>query len=994
MSILTIIRQRRHRRSQIRTSTQQRSQRAAFGFGFAVSAVLVIAVLVTALAYASLTRGLPPVEELPILLNPGDGQLLQPTRLYDRTGQYLLAVLAPSNSTRIYAPFGQLPKTLIDATLAAAEPNFWYSPGYVLGGWQEPDKHQTLAQRLVSALLLADQPATPLRGIHERMLAAQITAGYGRQQILEWYLNSANYGHYAYGAEAAAQEYFGKSITQIDLGEAAMLAAISQAPAINPIDTPQAAEQNRLKVLQAMLDQGMINPADAAEAVRNPPSPPAPTATGEGGVTPSPAPTPTGEGGVTPSQAPIPTGEEGVIPLLAPSLIGEGQIAPAFIRMALAQMDAYFGAGRVERGGLNIITSLDYDLQLQAACVAQAQLNRLSGSASEVLAMDGTPCTAARLLPSLQPGESLAGASASLLVLDPHSGQILAVVGDMETGAQGNSLGLHPAGTAITPFVYLTGFSRGFNPASLGWDIAGSTTTPGQVYHGPVRLRTALANDYLIPARQLLDQMGQESVQSISAPFGLNFPSGIQLLKDDFPISPLALAEAYGIFANSGTLAGENIANGSLHSNAVLEVQGWDHSTWADWRGTETRLLLSQQLAYLMNQVLSDETARWPSLGHPNPLEIGRPAGAKLARSLDLSAAWAIGYTPERVAVVWLGSGSGKIQNASEGNVKSAADVSDPAIGRLSADLWHALMQYAVRDLPSVSWDMPTGIVSVPVCDPSGLLPTAVCPNVVNEIFLEGRQPVQLDSLYQTFEVNSETKLLATVFTPPELVEKRTYMVVPAEARGWARSVGLATPPTAYDTIQRPPVLADVHITAPGMFSDGRARLEIVGSARGVDFVSYRLEYGQGLYPTAWVEIGKDSKTAVTEGLLGEWDTTGLDGLYALRLMVVHSDQHVDQAVVQVTLDNTPPQVAITYPQAGQTISLAQEPQLALQAQASDPFLEKVEFYVDNKLVGQSSGAPFGVIWTARSGVHTLKVVATDRAGNTAQAKINFSVGK
>ena len=90
-------------------------------------------------------------------------------------------------------------------------------------------------------------------------------------------------------------------------------------------------------------------------------------------------------------------------------------------------------------------------------------------------------------------------------------------------------------------------------------------------------------------------------------------------------------------------------------------------------------------------------------------------------------------------------------------------------------------MQYAVRNLPSLSWDMPSGIVSVPVCDPSGLLPTPACPNVVNEIFLEGRQPVQTDTLYQIFQVNAETGLLATVFTPPELVEKRTYMVVPPE---------------------------------------------------------------------------------------------------------------------------------------------------------------------------------------------------------------------
>jgi hypothetical protein len=265
---------------------------------------------------------------------------------------------------------------------------------------------------------------------------------------------------------------------------------------------------------------------------------------------------------------------------------------------------------------------------------------------------------------------------------------------------------------------------------------------------------------------------------------------------------------------------------------------------------------------------------------------------------------------------------------------------------------------------------------------------------VVNEIFLDGRQPVQTDTLFQTFQINTETGLLATVFTPPELVEKRNYMVVPPEARLWAKTAGIATPPTAYDTFQEPAVQPEVNISSPELFADGRAKLEIRGSATGANFAWYRLEYGQGLYPSGWVQIGEDSHTPVAKGLLGEWDTTALNGLYSLRLMVVRSDQRVDQDVMQVTLDNTPPQVAITYPQNGQTISATQEPQVALQAQASDPFLTKVEFYIDDVLVGESSVAPFGIVWTAKAGKHTLKVVATDQAGNTTETGTNFTLGK
>jgi hypothetical protein len=405
----------------------------------------------------------------------------------------------------------------------------------------------------------------------------------------------------------------------------------------------------------------------------------------------------------------------------------------------------------------------------------------------------------------------------------------------------------------------------------------------------------------------------------------------------------------------------------------VLSVSGVDASIWADWTTPQSQALLSPQLAYLMNQVLSDETARWPSLGHPNPLEIGRPAGAKL------SASWAVGYTPQRVVVAHLATGASGGAETSSGSL-------------LSAGLWHAIIQYAVRDLPADRWEMPDGVVMASVCDPSGLLPTAACPNVVSEIFLEGSQPVQVDALYQSFPVNRETGLLATVFTLPELVETRTYMLVPLLGKAWAQGAGIASPPGAYDTLRIPSTLPEVHITSPAMFADGRGLLQITGSAAGADFVSYRLEYGQGLYPQAWVQIGADSSTPVMDGLLAEWDTAGLDGLYALRLMVVRSEQRVQQAVLQVTLDNTPPQVAISYPRDGQELSLAREPQVAFQAQVNDPFLTTVEFHLDDALVGEVALAPFGVVWQAATGSHTLRVTATDRAGNTTQATLVFSV--
>ncbi len=475
-SPLTILRQRRHRRHLARTSSSHRTRRLAFGFGFIVSVAGLALLLAAALGYASLTRGLPPVEQLPVLLDTQDGLLRQPTRLYDRTGQHLIQTLAPTDAPRTFLTYDQFPPALVNATLALVEPDFWYSPGYEIGGWRDPETHPTLAQRLVSELLLYDAPASPLRGIHERMLAAQVTAQYGRQQVLEWYLNSLDFGNRAYGVEAAAQLYFGKSASLLDLGESALLAAAGQAPALNPLDAPNAAESRRVQTLMVMQGLGLLTTEQAAQEIADPPV---------------------------------------LQTLNGPAAAEEENLAPAFVELVLAQLSQYFGPGRVERGGLVVTTSLDYDLQLQVLCTIRNSLERLAGDNTLLPAAPGAPCEAAALLPALAPGESLPAASASAVVLDPHSGQILAAVGDIASDDQSTRLASHPAGTSITPFIYLTGFSRGLNPASLGWDIPGSGPDLGQVYHGPVRLRIALVNDYLAPAQELLAQMGQDSVETI-----------------------------------------------------------------------------------------------------------------------------------------------------------------------------------------------------------------------------------------------------------------------------------------------------------------------------------------------------------------------------------------------------------------------------------------------------------------------------------------------
>ena len=212
-------------------------------------------------------------------------------------------------------------------------------------------------------------------------------------------------------------------------------------------------------------------------------------------------------------------------------------------------------------------------------------------------------------------------------------------------------------------------------------------------------------------------------------------------------------------------------------------------------------------------------------------------------------------------------------------------------------------MQTASQNLPSEGWLVPADVSVVNVCDPSGMLPTEDCPSLVSEVFLNGNEPVQADTMYRKYAVNRETGLLATVFTLPQLIEEHVYLVVPPDARSWAQGAGLEIPPASYDVIQAPRFDENVNITAPDLFSEVNGTVQIEGSAAGDGFISYRVLVGQGLNPQEWIQVAEGNEP-VTEAVLAEWNTDGLRGLYAVQLQVLRSDQRVDTAIIQVTVKN------------------------------------------------------------------------------------------
>jgi membrane peptidoglycan carboxypeptidase len=826
-----IVHRRRERRADLRRRSESRIRVAGLGLGYLFSLILAVAIFASVFAYADLTHDLPSIDQLPILLNPNNGLLLQPTRLYDRTGEQVIFTFAPSDSKRVYLPLNRLPDSLVNATIAASDTGFEKHPGYFLNGLDNPDAHPTLAQKLAYDLLLFPEPASLRRALRERILAAQITARFGRDQVMEWTLNSANYGHYAFGIEAASELYFDKPATELTLAESALLASVAQTPSLNPIDAPDAAFQRAREVLLVMKALGMTDKAE---------------------FLPSPV---IGRG----------TGGEG-----------------AFVNLVMTQLSSRYDRQRLERGGLNIITTLDYDLQQNTLCLTRIYAARLAGVPAEE-----SGCEAVRTLSAL-PQANLAEASASALVLDPRDGQILALAGETGPGGESAFITAHRPGSLLTPFVYLTGFARGLGPASLVWDVPrGDIQNPDFAFHGPLRLRAALANDYLVPALNVLEQMGAGNAAQTARSFGLDLAAGPDFVSDSPPQTLTDLAAAYATFAASGLRNGQFFAD-TIQPSSVLRVETSDGAVWLDWSQPESQSVVSPQLAYLMNNALSDGPARWPSWGNPNVTEIDRPAAVKPGWTGGPDA-WTIGYTPARLVAVWTGS--------------QAPDISPLSLSpRLPAALWSALMQTASTSLPADGWTPPTGITEMEVCDPSGLLPTVDCPDIVREVFMNGFEPTQADNLFHAYSINRETGLLATVFTSPDLVEERVFMSVPAEARKWAAEAGIPVEPVTYDAIQPGAPDPNVNITSPALFAEVNGRLQLTGTAAGNGFQYYRIQVGEGLYPREWRQVGGDFTTPIINGPLAEWDTSGLNGLYAIQLLVVYADQRVETAVVLVMI--------------------------------------------------------------------------------------------
>lgn len=605
------------------------------------------------------------------------------TRIFDRHGQLLYEFVGPGGR-RTTLPLATIPPALRQATLAAEDATFYRNPGIdplaiarsllldarlgraAYGG-------STITQQLVRTVLLGPderEQRTIGRKLHEVSLALQLTARLSKDRILALYLNNVYYGDLSYGVEAASEAYFGRPVAALDLAQCALLAGIPRSPsAYNPLLHPARALARRRDVLRLLRARGSIG----AEQER------------------------------------LANAEQ-----LGLAGARQGILAPHFVLYVASLLEARYGRDALERGGLQVTTSLDLNMQRLAEADVRRHVDALR---ADHLVHDG-----------------------ALVAIDPGTGQILALVGSADyndrriDGAVDVALALRQPGSAIKPFTYAAAFARDYTPATLLDDAPTAfTTAEGQPFqplnydlqfHGPVTLRTALANSYNVPAVKVLAHVGIPAMLAVAHAAGITTMNdvhryGLALTLGGGEVRLLDLTSAYGTFAAAG-----------VHHEpvAILSVADARGRTLDAWQPTGGRRAVSPQVAYLISSILSDNAARMPEFGADSPLALDRPAAAKTGTTSDFHDNWTVGYTPDLVAGVWVG-------NADNTAMRDVTGVSG------AAPVWHDFMEDALRDLPARDFVVPPRIAHETICPGSGLPPDAGCTERRDEVFIADTQP-------------------------------------------------------------------------------------------------------------------------------------------------------------------------------------------------------------------------------------------------------------
>jgi len=629
-----------------------------------------------------------------------DRKIQSSTKIYDRTGKIVLYDVH-QDIKRTVIPYEEMGVNIKNATVAIEDSEFYNHKGIRITSiiratvWAKLTGRKiqggsTITQQLVKNTLLTSNRSIS-RKIKEWILSVKIEKIMSKDEILALYLNEAPYGGSIYGIEEASRAFFGKEPANLTMAESAYLAAIPNGPTYY---SPYRKNKDKLDerknlVLKRMLDVSFITEEEYNKA------------------------------------------KSEVVTFLPekPTNIA----APHFVFFIKEYLEKKYGVDALEAGGLEVTTTIDYELQKKAERIVmeKAKLNEAEWG----------------------------GKNAAAVVIDPKTGQILAMVGSrdyFDKSIDGNFnvvTAERQPGSSFKPIVYALAFQKGYTKDTVLFDVktefnascnpsaTGSKTENGNScyspdnydnsFRGPMTLKNGLAQSINIIAVKLLYLVGVNNSIKFAHDLGittLNDPSryGLSLVIGGGETTLLDMTSVYSVFANSGV---RNPYQG------VLSIKDNSGNILEEYKPNPYKVL-EPEITYSLSEILSDNSARTPTFGANSPLVIpGREVAVKTGTTNNNKDAWTIGYTPSVAVGVWVGN------NDNVPMKKGGAALAGP--------IWNGIMTEALKNIPIENFEKPTPI-------------NKSLPAIIRGFWMGG----------ETFKTDSVSNKLATDLTPEETTEE------------------------------------------------------------------------------------------------------------------------------------------------------------------------------------------------------------------------------
>lgn len=872
----------------------KKPKKAGFDFGGCLVKVIVIMLFVVVLAviiagvffvyqYFTIASTLPSIEDIRNYTSQ-----FETTRFYDRNGQVLYEMIDPNAGRRTYTPLEEISPYVLAATIAIEDKEFYNHPGFDLlaliramvtnyTSGEVVSGASTITQQLARTLFFTPEERVEIsyrRKAKEIILSSEITRRYTKDEILELYLNEINYGNLAYGIEAAAETYFNTTAGELTLAQSAFLAGLPQAPSVYDIFSNR--EMTLIRNKQVLTAMYNVSQEKNCIWVSN-----------------------------SPQRICLEAQQAADayiwIDNYAFKIRANPMVYPHWVTYIRYLLETQYDPQMIYRSGFRVYTTLDPHLQLEADRIVKEQVEALA----DRNVTDG-----------------------ALVAIDPETGEILAMTGSAdfynEAIAGQINMALQPRqpGSSIKPLTYAAAFEKGWTPATVLWDVPSEFSPSGDPndtrdpykpvnydgrFHGPVSVRSALANSYNVPAVKALQFTGiYDNPATIEADGLIAFARrlGISTLeRNDYGLSLTLgggevtlfdMTSAFSVFANNGI---------KVEPVAITKIEDHEGKLIFETKPQEPKQVMRAEHAYLITSILSDTVARAPMFGTNSILNLPFPAAAKTGTTNEYRDNWTVGYTPDLVTGVWVG-------NADNSPMVDTSGVAG------AAPIWNAFMNSAIPYLTGnapADFRRPEGIIEKEICVHSGAEPSEDCPDRRKELFAADQPPPSSEEdLWKKARLDTWTNLKASSacegYEETKLVLNVTdkwakkWIEDTDQGKAWLEKLGFPTPviyvPERECRADDPrPTLLFVGLNDGQTITDDKLDVYAVVDATK-NFDEFYLEYGEGKDPKKWttlVEPGGEA-SANPQKLL-TWDLTKVkNGVVTLRLfMTSRKDGHAEK---------------------------------------------------------------------------------------------------